>query len=52
VQKHRFFPASIINYDSFSSLFFIPIELVRGILAISAAGFIWRYYERIKGKVA
>lgn len=38
-------PASFINYEQFSNLTGIPVQLVRGILAVAAAVCMWRIYN-------
>jgi PAS domain S-box-containing protein len=45
VPKSPFFPASVINQVSFFSLTGIPIQLIRGILALLITAMIWRYHQ-------
>jgi len=45
VPKSPFFPASAINQDSFLSLTGIPIQFIRGILALLITAMIWRYHQ-------
>jgi PAS domain S-box-containing protein len=45
VPKSSFFPASVLNQDSIVSLTGIPIQLVRGILALLITAMIWRYHQ-------
>ena len=46
VPAASFFPASVINQASFLSLTGIPIQLIRGILAVLIATSFWWYYLR------
>ena len=45
VPKSAFLPASVINQVSFFSLTGIPIQLLRGILAILITSMIWGYHQ-------
>jgi PAS domain S-box-containing protein len=46
VPKSAFLPASVINQVSFFSLTGIPIQLIRGILAILITAMIWGYHQK------
>jgi hypothetical protein len=43
VPKAGFFPASLVNTESFFYTFSVPVELIRGIMALCAAMAIWTY---------
>ncbi len=43
----RFFPASVLNYDSFLQTFGFPIQLLRTCLVLSASFFLWFYYKSL-----
>ncbi len=45
VPKSAFFPASVVNQDSFLGLTGVPIQLVRGILALLITYALWMHYE-------
>ncbi len=45
VPKSTFFPTSVVNQDSFLALTGVPIQLVRGILALLITYTLWLYYE-------
>lgn len=40
--KASFFPASLLNHDSFLQMFGYPIQLLRGILALAVAICVWQ----------
>ncbi|MHB0998570.1 MAG: diguanylate cyclase domain-containing protein [Armatimonadota bacterium] len=42
VPKAEFLPASIFNHDSFLQIFGFPVQLLRGILALLSAIFVWQ----------
>ncbi|NLI10293.1 MAG: hypothetical protein GX447_06035 [Elusimicrobia bacterium] len=44
VPKADFFPASVLNYDSFQNIFHIPVQLIRAFLASLSAFILWRLY--------
>ena len=44
VPKTAFFPASLLNKDSFISLLGFPVELIWDIVALCAAGAVWDYF--------
>lgn len=46
VPAASFFPASVVNQSSFLSLTGIPIQLIRGILAVLITTSIWWYYRQ------
>ncbi len=48
VPKSTLFPASVVNHDSFLALTGVPIQLVRGILALLITYTLWMYYEHSK----
>ncbi len=48
VPKSTFFPASVVNQDSFLSLTGVPIQLVRGTLALLITYALWMHYEHSK----
>ncbi len=48
VPKSTFFPASAVNHDSFLALTGVPIQLIRGILALLITYTLWMYYEHSK----
>ncbi|MFA5354949.1 MAG: PAS domain S-box protein, partial [Thermodesulfovibrionales bacterium] len=48
VPKSAFFPASVINDASFLSFTGLPIQLIRGLLAIILAVAIWEYHRQIR----
>lgn len=45
VPKAPFFPASIVNHDSFMQVTGLPVQLVRCIIACLIACLTWNYYE-------
>ncbi|MEW6019166.1 MAG: diguanylate cyclase [Pseudomonadota bacterium] len=48
VPKAPFFPAAVINQTAFDSAFGVPVQLLRGILAIMATALVWTYYQRTR----
>ena len=48
VPKASFFPASLINHASFLSFTDVPIQLIRGILALLLGAVIWAYYQEVR----
>jgi len=50
VPKAPFFPASLINHESFFDMTGIPIQLVRGVLAVFLAVGIWMHYQQLKNR--
>lgn len=40
-----FFPASILNYDSFLSVARLPVQIIRCILAVIIGICVWKYYR-------
>jgi PAS domain S-box-containing protein len=48
VPRMQFFPASVINQDSFAATTGIPIQLVRALLAFLVAGALWYRFGRIR----
>jgi len=44
VPKSSYFPASLLNYDSFFAFTGVPIQLLRGVLACILAAAIWQHY--------
>ena len=45
VPPAAFFPARVFNTDVFLATFGLPVQLIRGLLAVSAAGWIWAYSQ-------
>jgi len=45
VPRANFFPASVLNYDSFLQTLGFPVQLLRGILAVCIALAFWKYYR-------
>jgi PAS domain S-box-containing protein len=45
-----FFPASLLNHASFFQITSMPIQLVRGILAILVTLAVWKYYESLTSR--
>ncbi len=43
VPKAPFLPANIINTESFYRVFGVPVQLIRGIIALSMAMIVWSY---------
>ncbi|MFP4353746.1 MAG: hypothetical protein ACLFUJ_01390, partial [Phycisphaerae bacterium] len=39
--ERSFFPANWVHYTNFIAWFGVPVQLIRGILACSAAGMLW-----------
>jgi two-component system sensor histidine kinase/response regulator len=50
VPKAPFFPASLLNHESFFNITDIPIQLVRGVLAVLLAVGIWIHYQQLKNR--
>ena len=50
VPKAPFFPASHLNYDSFFAVTSVPIQLVRGVVAVLLATGIWVQYQQLKNR--
>ncbi len=50
VPKAAFFPASYLNYETFFNLTSIPIQLVRGVVAVFLATGIWMHYQQLKNR--
>ena len=50
VPKASFFPASLINHESFLEATGIPVQLVRGLLAALLAVGIWLHYQKLKNR--
>ena len=48
VPRSNFFPATIINHDSFFNLFGFPIQLLRALIACVLACSIWNYAEKAR----
>ena len=46
--KAAFFPAYLINSESFLSTFLVPVQVFRGLIATAGAVIIWIYHEEIK----
>ena len=46
VPRAPFFPATLVNYEAFTSLMGLPIQLVRGFLALWIAAMIMGYFQR------
>jgi len=46
VPRASFFPASIINHETFLQLTSLPIQLIRGLLALGVASFIAVYFQK------
>ncbi|MCK9375384.1 MAG: diguanylate cyclase [Syntrophobacterales bacterium] len=45
VPAARFFPASLVNYETFTGLTGLPIQLVRGVLAVGIAAMISVHFQ-------
>ena len=50
VPKAPFFPASLLNHESFFTVTGIPVQLVRGVLAVLLAIGIWVHYQQLKNR--
>ena len=48
VPKASFFPATWLNHPAFLSATGIPIQLLRGLLAVACTAVIWRYHQNTK----
>jgi len=46
VPKHVFFPADVLNTEAFLSLFGFPVQLVRGVCALTMAALLWHRLEK------
>lgn len=51
VPQASFFPASAINQTSFASSIGVPVQLLRGALAVLLTAFVWSYYQRSRPEV-
>jgi diguanylate cyclase (GGDEF)-like protein/PAS domain S-box-containing protein len=45
VGRASFFPATVVNYETFTSLTGLPIQVVRGVLAAWVAVMLWGYFQ-------
>ena len=50
VPKATFFPASLINQESFLAITHVPIQLVRAVLAVLLTAGIWCHYQQLKNR--
>lgn len=45
VPRADFFPASMVNHDSFLQVLGFPVQLLRGVLALVVSVAFWKYYQ-------